>query len=321
MLTQNAGTSRAIENSKRGRDMKKRADLHRHLDGSLRRSTLNDLAAALKLDVPERIYFRPHMDLATALSYFDFSLKLLQDKESITRVAREICEDAKADGVELLEVRFGPHLHQQKGLSLEEVIDAALEGLAENAGLILCGLYGDDPKLIESFVKISKERGGVVALDLAGGPHRDQKFVLEDYAPAFELAAEVGMGRTVHAGEGRAADEIITAITKLHAQRIGHGVTLLESDEALGLVIDRGIVIEACPTSNLQCGVISSYEEHPIASWLDLGVKVCLNTDNTFFSQVSSSEEHQRALSIKGMDAEKLDKAIAFGLEAGFSRS
>jgi adenosine deaminase len=301
--------------------MRNRADLHRHLDGSLRESTVHELAKELKLEVPSDLYFKPHMDLDSALAYFGFTLSLLQNKKNIVRVASEIYKDAKADGVDLLEVRFGPHLHLDQGLKLEEVIDSALEGLDGRAGLILCGLYGDDPKLIESFVELSKNRKGIVALDLAGGPSSAQNFCLEDYAGAYAKAAEYGLGRTVHASEGRPAEEIITAIEKLHAQRIGHGVTLLESEKAIQMVLDKNIVIEACPTSNLQCGVIPSYEEHPIAAWLDLGVKVCLNTDNTFFSQISSSEEHQKALSIKGMDLVKLDKAIDNGLLAGFDRS
>lgn len=301
--------------------MQNRADLHRHLDGSLRESTALSMAAQLDVPVPEKLFFVPHMDLGTALSHFEFTLQLLQNTKNIKRVAKEICEDAAKDGVELLEVRFGPHLHQREDLSLEEIIDAALEGLDGKAGLILCGLYGDDPKLIKSFVEMSKNRKGVVGLDLAGGPHSEQIFCLEDYSEAFSLAAEYEIGRTVHASEGRAPAEIITAINKLHAQRIGHGVTLLESDEAIKLVLDKGIVIEACPTSNLQCGVIPSYEEHPIGKWLDLDIKACLNTDNTFFSQVSSSEEHQRALSINGMDETKLRKSMENGLAAGFNRS
>lgn len=300
--------------------MQNRADLHRHLDGSLRLSTVKELAGELSIDVPEELYFKPHMDLDKALSYFSFTLSLLQNTKNIKRVASEICEDAKADGVDHLEIRFGPHLHLDQGLKLEEVIDAALEGVDGRAGIILCGLYGDDPKLVKSFVEISKERKGVVALDLAGGPHSEQNFVLEDYAEAFTLAAEYGMGRTVHASEGRSPKEIITAVNSLHAQRIGHGVTLLDSEEAIKLVLDKEIVIEACPTSNLQCGVIPSYEKHPIGDWLDLGVKACLNTDNTFFSQVSSSEEHERALGISNMTLEKLEIAIKNGLNAGFKR-
>ncbi len=303
-----------------GYGMQNRADLHRHLDGSLRESTAMELAKELGVKVPSNLYFKPHMDLGTALSHFEFTLSLLQNTKNITRVGKEICEDAKSDGVDLLEIRFGPHLHQREGLKLEEIIDAALEGVDGKAGLILCGLYGDDPKLIKSFVKIAKERKGVVGLDLAGGPDSEQKFKLEDYKDAFSLAAKYGLGRTVHASEGRDPEEIITAVTKLHAQRIGHGVTLLESEKALNLVLENGIVIEACPTSNLQCGVIPSFKEHPIGKWLDLGVKACLNTDNTFFSQVSSSSEHQNALSINGMDEKKLKTAIENGLAAGFTR-
>ena len=144
-----------------------------------------ELAKSLGVQVPKNLYFVPHMDLGSALSHFEFTLKLLQNKKNITRVAQEICEDAKSDGVDLLEVRFGPHLHQQEGITLEEIVDAALEGLEGKAGLILCGLYGDDPALIKKFVEISKGRKGVVGLDLAGGPDSGQSFVLDDYKDAF----------------------------------------------------------------------------------------------------------------------------------------
>lgn len=312
---------RKAESSLLGYLMQNRADLHRHLDGSLREKTVHELAEELGFKVPKDLFFKPHMDLHSALSYFGFTLSLLQNTKNIKRVASEICEDAKADGVDLLEVRFGPHLHLDKGLRLEEVIDSALEGLDGKAGLILCGLYGDDPKLIESFVDMAITRSGVVALDLAGGPTSGDSFCLEDYKKAYTKALDNGIGRTVHASEGRPPEEIIKAIEVLHAQRIGHGVTLLDSARALDLVLEKGIVIEACPTSNLQCGVIPSHEEHPLGKWLDLGVKACLNTDNTFFSQVSSSEEHQRALSIEGMNEAKLGQAIENGLNAGFHRS
>lgn len=296
----------------------KKADLHRHLDGSLRSNTIRELGEKFDVQIPENFHFSPNMTLDIALRFFDTSLKLLQHKEELTRVANEIVEDALEDNVTHLEVRFGPHLHQQKGLKLEEIIDAVLEGLKGRAGLILCGLYGDDPKLLEQFVEISKSRSGVVALDLAGGPASGQNFKLEDYASAFTMAREVGLGRTVHASEGRDPQEIITAITKLHAQRLGHATTLLESNQALDLVLKNNITIESCPTSNWQCGVVKDLEHHPLPNWLKEGINVCLNTDNTFFSNINLSQEYENAEKMPGIKQQVLMKCIENGFKAMF---
>ena len=296
----------------------KKADLHRHLDGSLRSNTIRELGEKFDVQIPENFHFSPNMTLDIALRFFDTSLKLLQHKEELTRVANEIVEDALEDNITHLEVRFGPHLHQQNGLELEEVIDAVLEGLNGRAGLILCGLYGDDPKLLDQFVNISTSRSGIVAIDLAGGPATGQKFKLDDYASAFTKAKSIGLGRTVHASEGRTPNEIITAITQLHAQRLGHATTLLNSKEALDLVLKNNITIESCPTSNWQCGVVKDLDHHPLPAWLKEGVNVCLNTDNTYFSNINLSQEYENAEKIPGISRQDLMKCVENGLKAKF---
>lgn len=151
------------------------ADLHRHLDGSLRPATVAELAAARGVDVPEPLAFRAGMGLQEALACFAFTLSLLDTVEAVRRVAREIVEDAEADGVTTLEVRFAPQLH---GPPLDAVIDAALEGLDGQAGLILCGLYGEDPAQLDRLVDAA--RPGVVGLDLAGGPLPSHRWRLAD---------------------------------------------------------------------------------------------------------------------------------------------
>ena len=299
--------------------IKPRANIHCHLDGSLRESTIFELGKKFNIKIPENFKFYDKMSLEVALSYFLTSLKLLQEKEELKRVASEICEDAIQDNVTKLEIRFAPHLHQQKGLKTEEVIDSVLEGIDGRAGLILCGLYGDNPKILENYVELVKTRRNVVAIDIAGAPHPNHNFTLRDYAPAYKKALEYGIGRTVHAGEGRDPIEIITAITELHAQRLGHATTLLESERATQLVLDKKIVIESCPTSNIQCAAINSFENHPLPQWLELGIKASINPDNTFFSNVSSSKEHIRALNINGMDEKLLELAIENGLTGTFS--
>ena len=288
-------------------------DLHRHLDGSLRPATLQALADQDGLTVPTDLPFTPGMGLGEALARFRFTLSLLQSPERVRRIAAEICEDADATGVCTLEIRFAPQLH---GGSLEDVAAAALDGIAGRAGLIVCALYGEPPALVERLAGLP----GICGLDLAGGPRPGDDFGMHDYAPAFRIARDRGIGRTVHAGEGRPPAEIRVAIEVLHAQRIGHGTTLLDDDAVLDLVLDRGVTIEACPTSNWQVGVIPDLGAHPLPRWLERGVQACVNTDNTLLSQTDGPEEHRRARAIPGMTDALLDQAIAWGHAAAFAR-
>lgn len=294
------------------------ADLHRHLDGSLRPSTLGELAARAGTVVPGDLLFRAGMDLDDALARFAFTLSLLQDPAEVRRVAGEICDDASAEGVTTLEIRFAPQLH--RGAAMEAIVDAALEGIAGRAGLVLCGLYGEPTSMLERLVTIAETREGVVGIDLAGGPAPVHSVRLEDYAAPFRRAAEAGIGRTVHAAEGRPPHEIRVAIERLHAQRIGHGTTLLEDGAVVDLVLAREVVIEACPTSNVHTGVIPSVEAHPLPQWLARGVRACINTDNTLLSDVNAREEHARVARIPGMTEALVARAIAHGHAARFVR-
>lgn len=295
------------------------ADLHRHLDGSLRPATLAEFAARAGVAVPEDLVFSKAMGLAAALSRFAFTLSFLQTPEPVRRVANEMCEDAAAEGVTTLEIRFAPQLH--KGAGIEAIIDAALTGIAGRAGLLLCGLYGEPPEVLEALVTAAASRPGVVGIDLAGGPSPGHTFAMTDYAPAFRRAADLGLGRTVHAGEGRPAEEIRVAIEKLCAQRIGHGTTLLDDASVRDLVIERGVVIEACPTSNVHTGIIASVEAHPLARWLDQGVRACVCADNTLLSGTTAAEELRRVAGIEGMTEAKLAAVVAHGHAGRFRRS
>ncbi|MEZ4321487.1 MAG: hypothetical protein R3F61_28705 [Myxococcota bacterium] len=288
-------------------------DLHRHLDGSLRPATVHDLARAKGLDVPSPLAFSAGMGLEAALACFRFTLSLLDTPAAVERVAREICEDALADGVSTLEIRFAPHLH---GPDAGSFVEAAVTGAAGRAGIVLCGLYGDAPAVLDHLVDLAVP--GVVGLDLAGGPSPAQSFALADYAGPFTRARERGLGRTVHASEGRSPEEIRTAVEVLHAQRIGHGTTLLEDGSVLDLVLERGVTIEACPTSNVHTGCIPTVDAHPLPRWLELGVRCCVNTDNTLFSAVTASGEHARVARIPAMRPEWMERLRQTGREAAF---
>jgi adenosine deaminase len=294
------------------------ADLHRHLDGSLRPATLAELAGRAGRAVPTDLAFTAGMGLEAALARFAFTLSLIQRPDEVRRVAGEMCEDAASEGVGTLEIRFAPQLHG--GGSMAAIVDAALAGIAGRAGLILCGLYGEPPSLLDELVDLAAPRPGVVGIDLAGGPAPTARFGLADYAAAFRRAEALGIGRTVHAAEGRPPDEIRVAVERLGAQRIGHGSTLLDDPRVVDLVLARGVTIEACPTSNVHTGAVGSLAEHPLPRWLCLGVRACVNTDNTLLSSVSAPEEHRRARSIPGMDDELLARAVANGHAARFTR-
>jgi adenosine deaminase len=294
------------------------SDLHRHLDGSIRPSTLSDLASERGFEVPSDLVFRPGMGLDEALSRFAFTLSLLERPEEVRRVASEICEDAAREGVSTLEIRFAPQLH--RGADPATIVDAAVEGAKGRAGIILCGLYGEPLSLLSELVEIAAARPGVVGIDLAGGPSPSHSIRLGDYAPAFARAKALGLGRTVHAAEGRSPSEIRIAIEELGAQRIGHGTTLLDDDAVVDLVIVRGVTIEACPTSNVHTGVIAATRDHPLPKWLERGVRACINTDNTLLSAVNAPEEYANARAIPGMSDELLEKAVAFGHSAAFRR-
>jgi adenosine deaminase len=296
------------------------SDLHRHLDGSLRSSTLNELADAIGVEIPADLPFRAGMGLSQALQRFQVTLSVLGQPDAVRRVASEMCEDASADGVTTLEIRFAPQLHGHAGSSAV-FVDAALDGISGRAGLILCGLYGEPPSVLDELVSIAAARQGVVGIDLAGGPAASHDFAMHHYCGAFERARELGLGRTVHAGEGRPAAEIRVAIEQLHAQRIGHGNSVLDDPAVADLVCERAITIEACPTSNVHTGIIGSVAEHPLPRWLERGIAVCINADNTLLSSVTASQEHDRARAIEGMSDALLEQAIACGHAAAFRRS
>jgi adenosine deaminase len=297
------------------------ADIHRHLDGSMRLSTLQELAERAGKPIPEDLYFYPGMGLTAALARFKFTLSLLDSADAVRRVAAEICEDAAREGVTTLEIRFAPHLH---GGRLEDIVDGALEGIDNRAGLVLCALYGEPSNVVNRLVEVACERSDVAGIDLAGGPATTdptEPVDLTPYVGPFDRAFDMGLGITVHAGEGRPPSEIRAAVEKLHAGRIGHGLSVLDDPAVAELMLEKDVTLEACITSNFHTGVIAQIADHPLPKWLERGLKACICTDNTLLSAVDAEKEHHRARSIPGMDRAKLERAIACGHAAAFNRS
>lgn len=268
-------------------------ELHLHLDGSVRTSTANEL---LNKDVTAKMKVDSDVtDLNNYLEKFAIPVSLMQTKENLIRISKELAEDLKAENVIYAEIRFAPLKHLEQGLTSEEVIDSVLEGLKMmdiKTNLILCAMRGDSDDNNRKVVDLTKKylNKGVCALDLAGA---EALFKTKEYKGLFEYAASLSVPFTIHAGEADGIESILYAIS-FGTKRLGHGVRVEEDAETLKKIIDDGITLEVCPTSNINTGIFSSYEEHNVKRLYDLGVKVTVNTDNRTVSNVTITDEYIR---------------------------
>lgn len=309
-----------------------KAELHVHLDGSLRPSTLLELAAAAGVPLPRadadalRRFMRVDdaRNLDDYLARFALTVAVLQTPAAIERVAYEMVADAAADGVRYLEVRYCPALSRQAGLSLQDVTRAERRGLLRGeqefgvrTAIIHCTLRHFDPALSMEIAEVSVELRelGVVGFDMAGGeahhaagPHRH----------AFDIAARGGLGITVHAGEAAGPESVAEAIYSCGANRIGHGTRLIEDPALLEYVRERRIPIEINLTSNLQTRVVAEIGRHPLRTYLDRGVTVTLCSDNWLMSDVTLSSEYALATTALGVSADELRTLILTGFRAAF---
>jgi adenosine deaminase len=288
-------------------------ELHCHLDGSLRWSALTKFLGFDPMD----IYFYKGMGLANALNSFETTLGTVQSPDLVRAAVENLCTDLTFGGVYDGEIRFAPQLHF--GAPIEDIVDAAQAGLYGNKRLILCGLYGEHPDVLDRLVEVAKTRYKVVGIDLAGAPRDDHRWALMDYSDAFTKAKRYGLGRTVHAGEGRSAKEIEVAINFLHAQRIGHGLTVLDDWKTRDLVLQKDVLIEACLSSNYHTGCIDRYSEHPMKKWMKEGIKFSICTDNMLLSRTDLEQEMYLARKYCGLTHEEINKTQMWAREKLFS--
>ena len=309
-----------------------KAELHVHLDGSLRPETLIDLARATGTSLPSadpdviRAFMRvDHAhDLEEFLKKFDITVAVLQAPDAIERVAYEMCEDAGRDNVRYLEVRYCPHLSTKGGLSLDEAIAAELRGLARGerdfgvvARVINCSLrhYAPEVSLRIAEASVRFRDQGVVAFDLAGGEAGRPCGV---HAAAFDVAQAGRLGITVHAGEAAGAESIAEAIDRCHADRIGHGTRLHEDPRLRDHVRDRRIPLEVAITSNLQTHAVRVAAAHPVRDYFDRGLAVTLCTDSWLMCGVSLTDEYWLAHTALGFTRPDIDRMILTGFESAF---
>lgn len=283
-------------------------ELHCHLDGSLRKESILEEIELQKLDLksvsPENIddFVEASKNSTSLIDYlkaFDLALKVLQTEKSIERFTYEIFEDAFKENIVYMELRFAPILHTKSGLSLDEVIQAAIKGLDRakkefniDGGLILCCMKNltqeDAIATIETGKKYLDK--GVCGVDLAGA--EDEAFAYK-FIEAMDLANKYGYNITIHAGEAGSAQNILDSVNLLHAKRIGHGVRLLESKDIFNEIKSSNIFFEICPTSNIQTKAVDSMKNHPLIKFFEEDLLFSINTDNRTVSATSLSREYE----------------------------
>ncbi|MDQ6828205.1 MAG: adenosine deaminase [Gemmatimonadota bacterium] len=286
-----------------------KAELHCHLDGSVRPSTLIELGAEYGQPMPaddaetlrEFMLVRDARHLEDYLARFAFTLSVMQHAESLERIAYELMEDAAHDGVRYLEMRFAPVLNQHNGLSLGAAVEAPLRGIARAerehgiiGRVIVVGLRNQPPDISLELARlaVAYRNRGVVGFDLAGGEAGNPASV---HAAAFSYAREHDMAVTVHAGEGAGAESVREAVHICGANRIGHATHLIDDPSLTQYVNDRRITLEICLTSNVQTRAVPDYESHPLRSYYDDGLNVVLNTDNRLMSGTTLTDEYFHA--------------------------
>jgi adenosine deaminase len=312
-----------------------KVELHRHLEGSIRLQSLIEIAKQYDLDVPYRTLdeLRRHVqimpdsppDSGHFLSKFNVIRRFFCAPDVIRRLAREAVEDAAADNVKYMEMRLTPNaLAKMRNFSFHDVVLWVWEGTKE-------GQQGKDiqVRLILSMnrhesviegertlrVAIDFRDRGVVGLDLAG---QEAGFPASPFYGLFAEAHKAGLGITVHAGEWHGPRNIRDAIETMHAQRIGHGVRIVEDNKVVQLARDLGTTFEVCPTSNIQSGVFSAPHHHPLRDMNQLGLKTTINTDDPAISNVSLTDEYVLATEKLGLTFDDIKRAIIYAAQGAF---
>lgn len=307
-------------------------DLHAHLDGAITVEIAKRLAKIQGMELPaendetlKKLIQVPDncTSLNDFLKCFDLPCSLLQTKESIAEAVYLVLEDMRKDGVIYAEIMFAPQLHTANGLTQEEVVQAALEGLNRAripANLLLCIMRGEGNEAenkitLELAHKYLVEDGGVVGLNLAGA---EALFPTENYREIFAKAREWKIPFSIHAGEAAGAESVRKAI-EMGASRIGHGVRAKEDADLLKLICERKIPVEMCPTSNRQTKAVEDMNEYPLMEYLNAGIKVTINTDDPAIEGTKLSEEFCYMERKFGLKKEQEKVILENAVEAAFT--
>lgn len=273
-------------------------ELHLHLDGALSIDNCKKIAKIQNIDIPGDVEISNMMiakdchNLNELLTKFEFPLSLLQTYEGIKNAVKNLQDELIEQGIIYAEIRFAPEFHTRKGLTQEEVVNAAIEGLNLSklkSNLILCCMRGNSlDKNIET-VKLAKKYldKGVCAIDLAGA---EGIYPTKDYEDIFKYAKELEIPFTIHAGEADGPSSVYDAI-RFGAKRIGHGVRSIEDFNLIKLIKEKDITLEICPTSNICTAIYNKISDIPIKELLDNGINITINTDDPVICNTTLRED------------------------------
>ncbi len=310
-----------------------KTDLHVHLDGSLRLETIIELARDRNIALPEtdpdKLRKTMHLgencgSLVEYLKAFDVTLRVLQNKDSLFRVAYELAEDAARENVRYMEVRYAPMLHTSGGLKVTSVVEAVLGGLRAaqdeygiESNVILCGIRNVSPEssLEMAELAVAYKGRGVVGFDLAGAEYDHPA---KHHRRAFQLVRDNNINVTIHAGEAYGPESIAQAIHVCGAHRIGHGCRLREDGDLLHYVNDHRIPLECCPSSNVQTGAVANLANHPLKFYFNLGLRVTVNTDNRLVTDTTVSKELWICHKEMGLPLPDIKSIIVAGFKSSF---
>ena len=311
-----------------------KVELHRHLEGTLRLDTMIDIAQKHGIPVPAdvlglsslvQVQDQENFSFQNFLAKFNTLRLFYRSPEAIHRITREAIEDAAKDNVKYMELRFTPvALSRAERFPLHDVVDwviSSAQSAAREFGVIVKLIASvnrhESHELAEQVAWLAAEHmdNDIVGMDLAGN---EADFKSEPFYAVFREARQAGLHITIHAGEWGPAANVREAIEQLGAERIGHGVCVLEDREATALAKERGTAFEVCVTSNYQSGVVSQLYQHPLAKMMDEGLNVTINTDDPSISRITLSSEYHIACADLGLPMEKLKQRILAAGQAAF---
>lgn len=298
----------------------KKVELHLHLDGSVRIETIKELSGLPLETVKENMQVQKDCtSLIDYLTKFELPLKYMQVSDNLTRITKELIEDLEKDNVIYAEIRFAPSLHTKEGLTLEEVVDAVLLGIKYSkikVGIILCMMRGDTKENNLKIIELTKKYldKGVCAIDLAGS---EQQYPNHLYKELFDEINKLEIPFTIHSGEASGASSVIQAVD-FNTTRIGHGINLENNQELINTIKNKNILLEICPTSNIQTKAVDNISCHPIYNYYKLGLPISINTDNRTVSNITLTSEYQLLKDTFGFTKEDFTTINKMSLEHAF---
>lgn len=313
-----------------------KAELHRHLELSLRRSTIRELANQMGMGIDNEDKFTQHFlimepmkDLGAVLNKFLDTQKLLNTEEILERIAFEACEDAyKNENIRVLELRYAPTFIQSghPHLTFEKIHEALIRGVtkAETQYPMAVGLIAIIQRILPVSVAetvtdfVIQNKDTFIGIDLADN---EVGFESTPFASCFDRAARAGLGITIHSGEANVPEApryIMDAIEKLGATRIGHGVQITKDPKVVDYVREKKIILELCPTSNHLTQAVPEFSKHPFKSLHEEGVLVSLNTDDPTIFNTDLNKECEIVVKNLGVSEQQLKKVFQNAFEKSF---